>query len=164
MTRRYFVQIAGETHALDVIRTADGDYRASSADGGQFVFHVLGRQGPLCTLASAGRVLEVQADGEVRLDGERHLATVESEHERGAARHLPSALARSKTVSAPMPGLISQVLCSGGGSVCKGDPLVVIEAMKMQNELCATHDGVVRAVHVASGDRVDRGALLLEFE
>ena len=80
---RYFVQIGGETHAFDVLRTPEGDYRASSADGREFVFHPLGQHGPLHTFSVAGQVLEVQSsEGEVILDGQRHRATVESERER----------------------------------------------------------------------------------
>ena len=70
----------------------------------------------------------------------------------------------SREVIAPMPGRILTVACAPGQPVQKGTPLIVMEAMKMQNELCAKADHVVRAVHVASGDSVERGALLIELE
>ncbi len=59
------------------------------------------------------------------------------------------------TVSAPMPGLIVDVLVEEGDHVAVGDTVIVIEAMKMQNELATEVAGVVRKVHVSKGDAVD---------
>ncbi len=57
-----------------------------------------------------------------------------------------------------------RVLCEPGATVQQGAPLIVIEAMKMQNELCAKTAALVRAVHVAVGQTVERGSLLIELE
>jgi pyruvate carboxylase subunit B len=67
-------------------------------------------------------------------------------------------------LAAPMPGLVVRVLVAEGQSVDAGDPLVVLEAMKMENELKATSKGVVRRVRVGPGERVERGAELVELE
>ena len=64
-------------------------------------------------------------------------------------------------VKAPMPGLVVRVEVSEGQVVEIGEGLVVVEAMKMENELRALHKGVVEAVHVRAGDRVEKGTPLV---
>ena len=70
---------------------------------------------------------------------------------------------RSAPLKAPMPGLIVKILVEPGTRVRTGDPLVVLEAMKMENEIRATHDGVVERIHVKSGAAVVKNELLVEF-
>jgi acetyl/propionyl-CoA carboxylase alpha subunit len=65
---------------------------------------------------------------------------------------------------APMPGMIVRINVNEGDVVKPGQGLVVMEAMKMENELRATADGAVRRVLVAPGTAVEKGALLLEME
>ena len=62
---------------------------------------------------------------------------------------------------APMPGKVLRVLVAVGDTVEAGQGLVVVEAMKMENELAASGAGVVESVAVAAGDNVDKGALLV---
>jgi acetyl/propionyl-CoA carboxylase alpha subunit len=68
------------------------------------------------------------------------------------------------TVIAPMPGTVIKVLVDPGDSVRARQPLVVLEAMKMETPLASPYDATVHAVHVAEGDRVASGALLVELE
>lgn len=65
---------------------------------------------------------------------------------------------------APMPGLILDVRVRVGDTVAAGTPTVIMEAMKMQNELSAEIGGVVKAVHVAPRDTVESQAPLIEIE
>ena len=65
---------------------------------------------------------------------------------------------------APMPGMIVRVAVQVGDSVLPGQPLIVMEAMKMENELRATAAGTVKAVRATAGTAVDKGAILLELE
>ena len=64
------------------------------------------------------------------------------------------------TVKAPMPGNILDVKVQAGASVKAGDVLVILEAMKMENEIVAPQDGTVASVNVAVGDMVEPGAVL----
>ena len=70
------------------------------------------------------------------------------------------AAAGATTVSAPMPGNILKVNVSAGQAVKKGDVLMILEAMKMENEICAPADGTVASVNVNSGATVESGAVL----
>ncbi len=63
-----------------------------------------------------------------------------------------------------IPGVIRQVTVQPGDTVERGQILVVLEAMKMENPVEARIDGVVQAVHVSEGDLVSKGALLVEIE
>ena len=67
----------------------------------------------------------------------------------------PAPAAGANTVNAPMPGNILDVRVSAGQAVKKGDVLVILEAMKMENEIMAATDGTVSAVHVKKGDTVN---------
>jgi len=69
-----------------------------------------------------------------------------------------------REIHAPMPGLVLQVLVEPGQAVEEGEGLVVLEAMKMENELRATLSGTVAAIHVAPGDAVGKNVLLIELE
>lgn len=71
---------------------------------------------------------------------------------------------KQNTVKAPMPGLVLNILVSPGQMVQKGDPLLILEAMKMENVLKAAGEGQVKAVKVQQGMAVDKGQLLLEME
>lgn len=65
---------------------------------------------------------------------------------------------------APMPGMVVTIAVSPGDAVTLGQQLVVIESMKMQNEIVAWRDGVVERVHLGVGDTFDRGANLVGLE
>ncbi len=67
-------------------------------------------------------------------------------------------------IAAPMPGRIVRVLAAAGDLVAAGQGIVVIEAMKMQNELKAPRDGRVTAIEVKEDDRVNAGAILATIE
>jgi acetyl/propionyl-CoA carboxylase alpha subunit len=68
------------------------------------------------------------------------------------------------SLTAPMPGTVIRVLAKPGERVARRQPLLVLEAMKMETPLVAPYDAVVKAVHVAEGDRIAGGALLVELE
>jgi len=84
-----------------------------------------------------------------------------------AIRELTGAAAAAsgpKPITAPMPGLVVKVEVAEGEPVRPGQGVVVVEAMKMENELKAEAEGIVSRVHVAPGDTVDKGQILVDFE
>ena len=78
-----------------------------------------------------------------------------------AAPAAPTAVAAGEVVAAPMPGNILAVNVSQGQAVKAGDVLVILEAMKMENEICAPKDGTVTQVVTSKGSVVDTGAPLV---
>ena len=77
-----------------------------------------------------------------------------------AAPAVPAGAAGSVTVTAPMPGNILDVKVKAGDSVKAGDTLLILEAMKMENEISAPQDGTIASVNVRKGDVVNSGDLL----
>ena len=73
----------------------------------------------------------------------------------------PAASGAGKAVTSPLPGVIIAVKVNVGDSVKAGQEVAVLEAMKMENSIEATHDGTVTAVHVAKGDSVLEGAAIV---
>lgn len=164
---KYLVTIGPDTLEVDVEPRSDGTYLVRQALGAPVeVRTVPDAQAPdfLCLLVDGQTVVAQPADAELGYRQERYTARAENARDRAAAVTQSGDSAQARRVLASMPGRIVRVLCQPGASVTLGSPLIVIEAMKMQNELCAKADAVVRAVHVSPGQTVERGALLLELE
>ena len=66
-------------------------------------------------------------------------------------------------LAAPMPGLILEINVSEGDEIKKGDPLLVLEAMKMENVLKAEGEGVVKSLKVTKGESVEKNQVLIQF-
>ena len=75
----------------------------------------------------------------------------------------PAGAAGAVTVKAPMPGNILDVKVAAGASVKAGDVLVILEAMKMENEIVAPQDGTVASINVHKGDTVNSGDTLVSM-
>jgi biotin carboxyl carrier protein len=106
-------------------------------------------------------------------DGERTFASVDgrqyfvSESRADAGRPGggdDQAAGGSHRIKAPMPGKVTKVAVSEGEMVRKNQTLVIVEAMKMENEIKTSIDGVVAKIHVAAGDLVDAERPLVEIE
>ena len=105
-------------------------------------------------------------DWEVLLRGRQFTVDVEDERERRlrlAAGHI--SVHKGKFVlRAPMPGLVIDIPVAEGDQVTKGDVLVILESMKMQNELTAPRDGTVTRIQAKVNDNVERKESLLVLE
>jgi biotin carboxyl carrier protein len=164
---KYLVTIGADTLEVDLEQRQDGTYLVRQALGAPLEVRALAdTQAPgLLNLIVDGQTVVAQpADAELRYRQERYTARAHNARDRAAAVAPSSDSAAARRLLASMPGRIVRVLCQPGASVTAGSPLIVIEAMKMQNELCAKADAVVRAVHVSPGQTVERGALLVELE
>ena len=80
-----------------------------------------------------------------------------------AAPKAAAGAAGAVTVKAPMPGNILDVKVAAGASVKAGDVLVILEAMKMENEIVAPQDGTVASINVNKGDTVNSGDVLVSM-
>jgi len=67
-------------------------------------------------------------------------------------------------IKAPLPGNIMQIMVKAGDTVSKDDPLLIYEAMKMENKLLAEKDGTIKSINVAAGDAVLQDDVLMELE
>ena len=165
---KYFVTIAGTDHEVVI----DGDN--VTIDGTTIRAHVEDLQGtPLAIVTIGNEVHRVVARrGEEKgsyvlsVGGYRINAEALDERTR-TIRKLTAASDTAKGpahLHAPMPGLIVRINVSEGSEVAAGQGLVVMEAMKMENELRASAAGRVKRIAVAEKTAVEKGALLLEME
>ena len=79
------------------------------------------------------------------------------------AQKAPAAAAGAKSIKAPMPGTVLKLHAKSGAAMKKGDVLLVLEAMKMENDITAPEDGTVASVNVAQGASVNSGDVLLRY-
>jgi biotin carboxyl carrier protein len=157
--------------------------RRDIALGGVFHSVALARRADSATLTVGGRghrcALQDLGAGEYRLavDGKTHRVWVvvhrghayvhafgrawELEVLDPAARAQRGAYGGDAVATAPMPGTVVQVMVAAGDRVHRGQPLLVIESMKMQTEITARRDGTVEQVYVAQNQTFDRGARLV---
>jgi pyruvate carboxylase subunit B len=161
---RYHVAIRGRTYVIDV------DGGSVTVDGEKFEAHAAAIPGtPLLHLLlgkDSWTVACQQLDGRrwaLGAAGER--VEVDVQDDRSKQIEALTGQGRKPVVGgvlkAPMPGLVVRVEVSAGQAVEVGAGLVVVEAMKMENELRASHKAIVEAVHVKAGDRVEKGAPLV---
>lgn len=145
---RLILEADGRHIEADFVRLPDGEVYSLLIDGRSHVVRVV----------TAGEGLEVEIRGsvipvEVRHPLEKMLQAA------GGAR----AAARGETLTAPMPGVVVAVRVKPGDTVHAGQAVVVVEAMKMQNELAVLHDGVVSDVLVAERQAVSAGQPLVKL-
>jgi pyruvate carboxylase subunit B len=163
---KYFVLLEGREFIVEV----DGD--RITVDGAVLEASLQQRQGtPLRLLMVNGQPADValQPLGRGRWTAAVQGEQVELEVVDERTRHLRSLTARARpvtggTIRAPMPGLVTRVLVEPGAPVAAGSGVLVLEAMKMENELRANVGGVVAAVRVSAGQTVEKGQLLMELE
>ena len=156
------------------VTCADRTFDISIAEGclivddNQVAFSLADAESGLQSLLLDGRSYEVY----VEQDGPgTYIITIDEQSWRVEVRDQNSqqlvnadAYAVSSALTAPMPGMVHRVLVEPGDTVESGQGLIVIEAMKMENELRATGPALVTAVHVEVGQAVKRDAVLVEFD
>jgi biotin carboxyl carrier protein len=168
---RYFVQIEGKEHVADVTELPGGgfDVKLCDADGKPTQTLDVDISAGATSLAVRvdGRMFDLVLDGDgpkpsVFASGRRPSVVVENAHQRAAASVRKAVGGDGGgTVTSPMPGKVVKVLIKEGDAVEPGRPLVVVEAMKMENELVAEKAGTVQKVYVQPGDAVEGGARLV---
>lgn len=168
--QRYQVTVEGQQHEVSVeldasgqpvrVRVGDAWHTVRLGADEALVVSSAGADGPQHTvlLSPGARPKHAAVGGDVlEVD-------VKSAQEAALAAALASAGGRggSGTIKAPMPGRVVRVLVADGEAVPADAPLLIVEAMKMENEVRSPTAGVVRRLSVAAGDTVEAGQLLCE--
>jgi biotin carboxyl carrier protein len=116
------------------------------------------------------RVLVLKEDVEnktVRMRIGAHTYTVQLEDEQAHLMHElgldKAASVAVKEIKAPMPGLVLKLLVKEGDAVKKNDPVIILEAMKMENVIKSPGDGTVKKIHAQEKTAVEKGQLLVSF-
>jgi 3-methylcrotonyl-CoA carboxylase alpha subunit len=150
------------TRTVEVVAEGAGRYRVN-VDGAELVLTAEPLEG--------GRLRIVTADGvtsaEVTAAGPKRfvrLGTMDFVFERILGGRKRGSAAAGGGLESPMPGVITKVLVAAGDTVKQGQPLVAVEAMKMEHLVRAPRDGKVKAVRAKQGELVQGGATLIELE
>lgn len=165
---RYFVALGAREIPVDVTSLPSGGYSVR-VDGRDVAVDAVAA-GDCLSVRVDGRVIDVLLDGappDVKFvaSGVRGQAAIETERTRASSSLGRGAAGKGpEFVTAPMPGRIVRVMVAPGDSIESGAPLIVIEAMKMENELHALHAAKVGTVLVKAGDTVEGGAKLISLE
>jgi len=162
---KYFVKVNGRDHEVSLVERlgrleveVDGqalDLSYEEVDDlGQVVLNRGGKSYGLSIEGDEARVA-------VTLAG--HFYDVEIEDEREKAAHAAESAASKGggTLASVMPGVVVEILVERGAVVTKGQPLLVLSAMKMQNEIGAPSDGIVREIHDVPGQAIGAATKLL---
>lgn len=161
--RRYTVRINDTDHVLDVEELARDTFTVRLADG-RLVDVLLTDDRDLAQAVIAPQ-LEMGHPVRPVAGAQTVPAGTASTHAKPVPPPRTAAAGRGgSAVTSPMPGVILGIDVAVGAAVTHGQTLMVLEAMKMKNEIKAERDGTVGAVRVAVGDQVKHGDVLLEFE
>ncbi len=162
----YLVTVDGK-----LLRVKFGPDGEAFVDGGRIPASILRVGSNLFSVVLDGRSIRIlaerSADGlQVFCGGSEHTVTVETERSRllRAYGSKSGQASRKTEIHAPMPALIVRVLVSVGDSVVEGQTLLVLEAMKMENELKADCAGKIKQVSATQGKPVEKGELLVVLE
>jgi biotin carboxyl carrier protein len=149
---KYRIVVNGRVHLVDAIRV--GSFGLSllfdGVDGAS-------REIQVAPAGAPGEVL-------VSLDGRSVTAVVNGRRPRGAGADGGAHARGEQKVVAPMPGRVVRLLVAIGDEVVARQPIVVVEAMKMENELRAPKAGRIKEIAVAAGDPVEAGRMLVLVE
>ena len=145
------VRIGGRAHTATLSSAPGTPVRQLLLDGRAQSLAVEGAGGGRWAVTRAGERWEL----EVMDERTRHIRSLAGSSDRARG---PAAL------KAPMPGLVVRVQVEPGQAVAAGAGIVVLEAMKMENELRASAPAVIKSVHARLGEAVEKGQVLVEFE
>jgi len=163
----YFAEIEGKEYRIEILSESRVVINGTSHE----IDYQTLKQHASCSLLFDGRSFEpntYQENGgwEILLQGRRFKVIVEDERERRlrkAAGHTSTQKGKF-TLQAPMPGMVIDIPVKVGDEVKEGQVLLILESMKMQNELTAPRDGKIARIQAKVNDNVERKEALLILE
>jgi biotin carboxyl carrier protein len=167
---RYEVTLGDETHSLDVEEISTNLFDVSIDSGDPVRLDVMKTPRTIYSILIGSKQYEGSVDEledgsfDVHVGGSAFECTVIDERRKILIGSAGGEVTGRQEVVAHIPGKIVKVLASEGDQVEVDSGLVIIEAMKMENELRSPITGIVTEVHVAAGDTVDTNALLVVVE
>jgi 3-methylcrotonyl-CoA carboxylase alpha subunit len=163
-SRRQFVDFSvhGQRTTICLLRSQNGNWSAEY-DGRivPFEFTAVADNSCQITIGGSAETFDFAVSGDtvtIFTEGSVHIFT---------KRDLEGAQVMAQgsgSLSAPIPSLVSRIFVKPGATVKQGEPLLVVEAMKMEHTIFAPHNGVIESVLVTEGDRVAEGAVLVKLK
>jgi len=102
----------------------------------------------------------------LKVNGNQYTVTIKDSYDQLVQKMGLSTVStqKLKNIKAPMPGLIIDILVKPGQAIEKGDQILILEAMKMENVLKAEGEGIVKSILMTKGQAVDKGQVIIEME
>ena len=165
---KYFVTVNGEEHEVELIERL-GELEVKYDGEVQDVrFDEVDRLGQVALyLGDSAYAVSIEgnaSEASVTVAGSLYAIELEDERERAALSASRAGGGRGGLVKSVMPGVVIELLAKEGDTVEKDQPLLILEAMKMQNEIGAPLAGIVKTIHVSEGEAVGNGAKLVAIE
>ncbi|MFT3746189.1 MAG: hypothetical protein QM785_18100 [Pyrinomonadaceae bacterium] len=167
---KFIAETAEESHDVEITR--DGDRVVANIDGRQYDLEASEPEPGVFLLKNDGRIFEASVSANAAAAGTNLVRVKSGVHEvriidpkrlRGASGNDADASGKAEIKTA-MPGKVVRILVAAGDAVQKGDGVIVVEAMKMQNEMKSPKDGVIAEIKAAEGDTVGAGDVLVVIE
>jgi len=163
----YEVKIAEQGYRVELERTESG--WKCKLDGRELPLDVIAGEEGVLSLLLAGKSYAVKQESagtetKVVVGQERFSVSVQDPRSFRSRRPAGASAQGIKKIIAPMPGKVVRLLAAEGSAVEAGQSVIVIEAMKMQNELKAPKSGVLKKINIAEGAAVEAGQALAEVE
>jgi biotin carboxyl carrier protein len=163
----YEVTIAEKTYRVELMRSGDG-WSCRLGDR-ELPLDAMSVQEGVLSLLLDGKSYEVKqesvgTEASVVVGPERFSVSVQDPRSFRSRRRAGASEQGVKKITAPMPGKVVRILAAVGTTVESGQSVIVIEAMKMQNELKAPKNGVIKKINIAEGAAVEAGQSLAEVE
>lgn len=162
---RYWITVNGRPHEVDVAERFGKLEVAVDGTALEVVYEEVDQLGQVALFADGkSHAMSIEGDEaavSATIDGYRYDVEIEDERERAAHAAERAAAAGGGIVKSIMPGIVVEVMVAEGDPVEEGQPLLILEAMKMQNEIVAPTAGAVSGLHVAEGEPVESGAKLV---
>ena len=165
---KYFVNVNGHDHEVNLTERLGELLVEVDGESIDLVYEEVDSLGQVLAIAG-GASFGVSIEGDstkagITIAGHFYDVEIEDERERAAHAAARAAGAGGGLVKSVMPGIVISLLAVEGDAVEEGQPLLVLEAMKMQNEIEAPTAGVVKRIFVNEGEAVSAGAKLVEIE
>jgi biotin carboxyl carrier protein len=163
----YEVKVAEKTHRVELNK--DGEVWQCTLDGRKMPLDVISTESGVLSVLINGRSYEVKQEStaeatNIVIGGQRFPAEVRDPRSLRSRRSSGAGASGPQKLKAPMPGKVVRILTPVGTQVQQGQGVIVIEAMKMQNELKSPKNGVVSKIAVVEGAAVEAGQALAEVE
>lgn len=170
MAKKLFARVNDRAEEIVLERSLPSSPWAIPSEGAPDLRAVGPSQFSLIRNGRSHRILVLKEDREngtvrMRIGGKNYLVKLQDEQARMMrTMGFDRAAVKVSEIKAPMPGLVINVIVKPGDQVKKGDALLVLEAMKMENVIKAPADAVVSSVVAEKGKAVEKGQLLVSFQ
>ena len=163
---RYFVEVMGKQYEVD-LRRKDGSWQVNwngksvSVENveisGKSIKYLLDNMPVLCDLELHGDQAELHME-------QTHFSVRIGRSEKAPLAEIAGMAFHEEVIKAPMPGLVVSVRAGIEESVKQGQPVIILEAMKMENELRSPVNGVIKEICTEKGSTVEKGQILVVIE